>query len=295
LRGLRDHQTRVNRIGQQLVFNPGSQMRAREIRLLSSGPARGEVLSEGDILDEHENVLASFRQRFCAWLGRPILDLSIEIELKHPPAGYPWHAYYGARFAWRDERATLVRGVNGIGYSTNHTRPETPDYLELRLGRQTMTLFPGGLPFHQRHGGRMLDVILAAERETTQSFHLALGLDREYPMQTAVGFITPVTVVPAENGPPHIGTAGWLFHLDAPNLVLTRMWPDPDGQDAILFRLLETHNYLVQAELRCPRNPMRGALVDGRGTVRSQANVSSDGILFESAASDFIELRVDFR
>src|SRR5262249_43485029 len=29
LRGLRDHQTRVNRIGQQLVFNPGGQMRAR--------------------------------------------------------------------------------------------------------------------------------------------------------------------------------------------------------------------------------------------------------------------------
>jgi hypothetical protein len=295
LRGLRDHQTRVNRIGQQLVFNPGSQMRAREIRLVSSGPARGEVASEGDILDEHENVLARFRQRFCAWLGRPILDLYIEIELKHPPSGYPWHAYYGARFAWRDERAMLVRGSNGVGYSTNHTRPETPDYLELRLGRQTTTLFPGGLPFHQRHGARMLDVILAAEGETIRSFHLALGLDREYPMQTAVGLITPVTVVPAEKGPPHIGATGWLFHVDAPNLILTRMWPDPSGQDAILFGLVETHNHLVQAELRCPRNPIRGALIDRTGAILSQANICGDGILFEVAAGDCIEVRADFQ
>jgi alpha-mannosidase len=293
LRGIRDHRTRINRIGQQLIFNPGSRMRAREIKLVSSGPALGELVSEGEILDEKGEILARFRQRFRAWLGRPVLDLSIEIHPEHGPAGYPWHSYYGARFAWRDERATLVRGVNGSGYNTTHARPETPDYLELRFGRQTTTLFPCGLPFHQRQGGRMLDVILITEGETTRTFELALGLDREYPMQTALGLITPVTVVPTAKGPPHVGSAGWLFHLDAPNVLLTKMWPDAND-DAVLFRFLECHSHLVQAELRCVRNPVRASAVDASGSVFNDANVSGDGVLFEAAAGDLVQLRVEF-
>src|SRR5262249_55090771 len=159
------------------------------------------------------------------------LDLRIELYVQLPPAGYPWHAYYGARFAWRDERATLLRGVNGTGYVTSHARPETPDYLEIRLGRQSTVLFPGGLPFHQRHGNRILDVVLIPEGETAQAFDLAIGLDREHPMQTALGMVTPVTLVPTPKGPPHVGATGWLFHLDAPNLVLTSLRPAAEGAD----------------------------------------------------------------
>jgi hypothetical protein len=294
LRALRDRRTRTNRVGQQLVFNPGSHMRAREIKVTAAGSALGEVVSEGDILDEQENILARFRQRFRAWLGRPVLDLRIEIQPERPPQGYPWHAYYGARFAWRDERATVVRGINGTACVTNHTRPETPDYLEWRLGGQTTTLFVGGLPFHQRHGGRMLDVILVVEGETTRFFDLALGLDREYPMQTALGLISPVTVMPTADGPPHIGAAGWLFHLDAPNLLLTRMWPDPEGKDAILLRLLECQSRSVQAELRCARNPRRAYLVDGHGEMLLEAGISGDAVQFEVAAGDLAQLRVEF-
>ena len=148
LRAIRDQRTRINRLGQQLVFNPGSTMRASEVKVTSAGPALGEIVSEGVLLGEQQQVLATFRQRFRAWLGRPLLELRIEIYPEQPPTGYPWHAYYGARFAWRDERAMLLRGVNGTGYITSHTRPETPDYLELRAGRQSTSIFPGGLPFH---------------------------------------------------------------------------------------------------------------------------------------------------
>src|SRR5207237_980743 len=54
LRALRDHRTRINRIGQQLVFNPGSRMRATGVKVTSAGPALGEVVSEGEILDNQE-------------------------------------------------------------------------------------------------------------------------------------------------------------------------------------------------------------------------------------------------
>lgn len=294
LRAIYDHRTRVNRLGQQLVFNPGSSMRASAVRVTSAGPALGEIVSEGTIVDEHEQTLATFRQRFRAWLGRPVLELRLEVYPEHPPQGYPWHSYYGARFAWRDERAVLLRGVAGSGYLTSHTRPESPDYLEIRHGRQCTVIFPGGLPFHQRHGARMLDVILLPEGETARVFDLAVGLDREHPMQTALGMSTPAVVVPTEKGPPHVGPAGWLFHLDVSNLVLTSMRPVADGADAVIARLVETNNHHSQAELRCPRDPLRAVLLDARGEVLLDAATQGDAALFEVAPGDLIHLRVDF-
>jgi alpha-mannosidase len=294
LRALRDPRTRVGRIGQQLVFNPGSTMRVREIRTTSSGPALGEIVSEGVLVDAQEEVLATFRQRFRAWLGRPMLDLRIEISPTQPPQGYPWHNYYAARFAWRDERATLLRGANGYSAVTTATQPETPDYLEIRNGRQNTVLFPGGLPFHQRQGGRMLDVLLVAQGETNQVFDLGLSLDREHPMQTALGTISPVAVVPTEKGPPHVGANGWLFHLDAPFLLLTSLRPGAEGSDAVMARLLECSGVGGPAELHCVRDPKQGLLMDARGNVLLDATTQGDAVLLDVAGHDLVQLRIEF-
>jgi hypothetical protein len=294
LRALRDHRTRLNRVGQQVVYNPGSTMRATEVKVTSAGTALGEVVSTGTILDEHQQVIAAFRQRFRAWLGRPVLELRIEITPETPPTGYPWHCYYGARFACREERATLLRGVNGVGYVSNHTRPESPDYVELRVGKSNTIVFTGGLPFMQRHGGRMLDVILLAEGDRARSFDLLLGLDREHPMQTALGMVTTPAVIPTAKGPPHIGAAGWLYHLDATNLLLTSMRPGPEGEDALLLRMLECSVHGGQAEFRCVRNPNRAVLLDTRGGTLMEAGISGDAATFETAPCDLVQLRVDF-
>jgi hypothetical protein len=218
----------------------------------------------------------------------------IEIFPEKPPEGYPWHAYYGARFAWADERAMLLRGVNGTSYVTTHTRPESPDFLELRWGRQSTVILPGGLPFHQRHGPRMLDVILLPEHETVHTFDLGLALDREYPMQTALGMVSPTPLVPTTKGPPHIGATGWLFHLDAPNLLLTSLRPATDGADAILARLLECGLHNTQAELRCVRDPKRAMFVNALGEVFMETSLSGDAVVFEVPPSDLTQLRVEF-
>lgn len=294
LRGIRDPRTRINRVGQQLVFNPGATLRVQRIHTTSQGPALGEIISEGVLLDAQEQVIANFRQRFRAWLGRPVLDLRIEITPTEPPQGYPWHAYYAARFAWRDERATLLRGVNGMSAITSHSRPETPDYLEIRLGRQNTVLFPGGLPFHQRHGGRMLDILLVCPGESTQTFDLAVGLDREYPAQTALGLVTPAPVVATTQGPPHIGAEGWLFHLDAPNLLLTSLRPAPDGADGLVARLLECGGFGGHAELRCVRDPQRAAILDARGELQMDAPTQGDAVQLDIGRNDLVQLRVDF-
>lgn len=294
LRSLRDVRTRVSRLGQQLAFNPGSTMRAQQIQTTSEGSALGEVVSEGVLLDAQEQPLARFRQRFRAWLGRPILDLRIEITPNEPPHGYPWHAYYAARFAWRDERATLLRGVNGSSSPTSHSRPETPEYLEIRLGRQNTIVFPGGLPFHQRHGGRMIDVLLVCPGEKTQTFDLAVGLDRDYPMQTALGLVSPAPVVATTQGPPHVGVEGWLFHLDAPNLMLTSLRPATEGVSGLVARLLECSGIGAQAEFRCVRDPQRAQILDAEGAPQMDLTVQGDAVLLDVARHDLVQLRVEF-
>jgi hypothetical protein len=294
LRGLRDRRTGVNRLGQQLVFNPGSTMRARDVKIVSTGPALGEVVTEGGLLDEHGRVLAAFRQRFRAWLGRPVLDLQVEIHPEPAPQGYPWHAYFGARFAWRDERALLLRGVNGAGFVTSHSRPVTPDYLELRLGSQNTVIFPGGLPFQQRHGARMVDVILVCPGETARTFDLALGLDRDHPVQTALGLTTPLPVIPVVNGPPHVGPAGWLFHLDSPSLLLSSLRPAPGDAASVVARVLECDLHGGPAEFRCVRNPRRAVTQDARGETVLEADVRGDTVVFDVSANDLLQLRIDF-
>src|SRR5207245_2016054 len=129
---------------------------------------------------------------------------------------------------------------------------------------------------------------------TAQVFELGLAIDRDYPMQTALGMVTPVPVVPVAQGPPHVGAAGWLFHLDSPNLMLTRLWPDTEGADAIQARLIECGQQGGQAELRCVRNPRRGVLLDCQGATQVEAATSGDRVHFEVSTGELVNLRIEF-
>src|SRR5262249_17441500 len=147
---------------------------------------------------------------------------------------------------------------------------------------------------HQRHGGRMVDVILIPEGETGRVFELGIGLNRDYPMQTALGLTTPVPVVSTDKGPPHVGASGWLFHLDAPNLLLSSLHPLPGGADGIIAGLFECTGHSGQAELRCARDPKRASLLDARGANLMEATTQGDAVTFEAGANDLLHLRVDF-
>ncbi len=294
LRSIRDHRTRTARLGQMLVFNPGSTMRAESIKVTSSGPALGEIVTEGTLVDAQQQVIATYRQRFQAWIGRPMLDLHIEINPIQPPSGYPWHAFYGARFAWRDAREPLLRGVNGTGYLTTHTRPQSPEYLEIRQGQQNTVIFPGGLPFQQRQGGFMLDVLLITPGEECRTFDLGIGIDRFSPAQTAQGMVTPVVMVPTTQGPPHVGATGWLAHLDASNLLLTSLRPGADGSDAVTARLIECAGVGTSGQFRFVRNPTRATSLDARGTSLIDLTVEEDCVRLDVGRNEMVQTRVEF-
>jgi hypothetical protein len=177
---------------------------------------------------------------------------------------------------------------------TAHTRPVTPDFLDIKLGRQGTTLFTGGLPFHQRQGARMVDVILVPEAEEGKVFELGLAIDRDYPMQTALGMISPVAVVPTTKGPPHIGPTGWLFHLDSPNLLLLNLRPTDDGQRSFIATLLETSGvHGGMAEMRCVRDPAYAAMLDGDDQPIMGLSIEGDAVRMEFAAGELFRIRVD--
>jgi hypothetical protein len=292
LRNLRDTRTRMGRLAQQLVWNPGSTMKATSLAITASGPALGEITTTGEILDTDGTPRVRFRQRFRAWMGRPVLEMRIELEPLQPIEGYAWHAYVGSRFAWRDEATPLLRGYQGQPVFTSSSRPESPDFLELRVGRPNTVILPGGLPFHQRHAGRMLDTLLLVEGETARSFDLVVGLDREVPMQTALGLASPATLVETAKGPPHVGSSGWLFHLDAPNVVLSTLRP-AEG-DAVLVTLMETANHYGPAVLRCVRDPVQANVEDLAGNELYEVNREGDAIHLDLNACDLMRLKVRF-
>lgn len=297
IRSFRDTRTRATRFGQQLVFNPGSKMVARDITVTNNGAALGEIVSTGDLIDERDEVLATFKQRFRAWLGRPVLELRIELDVKHPPNGYPWHAFYGARFGWRDDRGVLFRGVNGANTQTGYTRPVSPDYLEVRLGAERSFLFTGGLPFVQRHGARMADIILVPEGEQCRTFDLLLATDRDVPMQTAMGWVSPSPVVVTEKGPPAVGASSWLAHVDMPSLLVTCLRPCEPGEGAsraVAGTLVETAGFGGAAELRFARDPSRALLVDGTGKPLPPLTMTGDAIQLEYSAGETLRVKAEW-
>ena len=248
------------------------------------------------------------------WAGR-FWRCASRLTPQQPPAGYGWHAYFGARFAWRDERCMLVRGFNGMGYISNHPRPQTPDYLDIRSAMPKTMLSavmppadhgdssPAGCRSIKSKAGRMVDVILVPEGEKTTVFELGIALDREVPMQTAWGYASPLAIVPTTKGPPHIGASGWLFHIDASNLLLTAHDPglgEPRSagaglvEDAITARFLECANYSGLAEFRCVRDPVRAVVLDARGQFLLEANRSGDIVHLEVTPNDLAHVQVEF-
>ena len=295
IRNIRDAKLKMPRLAMQIVYNPGSRTECKGIEITHNGAALGEIVSRGVILNEANEQLATFTLRLRAWLTRPLLDIRLELNVSHSPTGYPWHSYYGARFAWRDERSALLRGVNGATMRTDHTRPMSPDFIDVRLGRSGTTIFGGGLPFNQRQGTRMLDVILRPECEETAVFDLGVGIDREYPMQTALGYVSPVEVIPTTKGPPHIGPSGWLFHVDSPNILMLSMRPSGDGKRAFIATFQETSGiHGGSALLRCVRDPVHATLIDGDDNPTSGLTITGDAVQLDFAGGELFRVRVDF-
>ena len=292
-----------------------SQMQLRSLEVLCSGPARGEIRSTGDLIDQTNGKrLAGYQQTVRMGRGRPVVEIDIELDIEKMPEGDPWSNYIAARWAWNDGSAALTRSMLMTAQAVKDDRIESPHYLEIASESQRTTILPMGLPFHRRTGDRMLDSILVTAGETRRKFGFVIAVDQDYPMQAALDAMSPISAVRTAGGPPRMGSGGWFLHLSARNVQITRLMPlmaeppehvdpwDKLAQEAvppppgrgIAVRLVETEGRPVRAKLRCFRTPTsaRQRALDGR--TLSALTIEDDAVVVDLAACDIADVELHY-
>lgn len=296
-----------------------SEMRCHSLSITSDGPALGEIVTAGEIVDQQDGSrLAGFRQTFRVWRGRPVVEIDVELEIDRMPDGDPWTNYYATRFAWNDSTAALTRSVQMGAHGFQGERFESPHYLEIADEEQRTTILGCGLPFHRRTGMRMVDSLLVVKGETRRRFRFVVAVEANYPMQAALDAMTPPIVVPTERRP-RSGPRGWFFHLSAKNVQLLSILelggeapqesstiderpvqeqhdhPPSTGGPGFVLRLIETEGRSRQVKLGCFKTPSTARLRDFRGRPLNDLPIEADTVLIDMSGHEIadVELRFD--
>jgi len=271
-----------------------SIMKADELAVTSSGPVLGEIVCRGRLLDRGARRLAGFRQTTRVWRGSRVIEIEIELDVGQPPGPSPWHSYYAARFAWGDPTANLYRSVSLANLPTDAVQLEAPHFIDIRSNKVRTTLLCGGLPYHRRFGLRKLDTLLVVRGETARRFRLGVGIDLPHPVPAAIGFLAPQTMR-FGLAPPPVPT-GWLFHVDARNVLATHWEPClSEGRvEGFRVRLLETDGRRVRAELRCFRPVESAQKILCGDTPPDELPVKNDQVTIDLGPHEWAEVETRF-
>jgi alpha-mannosidase len=179
---------------------------------------------------------------------------------------------------------------------TELERPETPDALDLSTRTQRTGLLFGGLPYHRKHGERMLDTLLVAGRESTRSFTLGVVLDLEHPFHAAQDLLAPALVVPIDDGPPAIGATGWLAKVDHKAVAVSHVEfvaQTGDGRGwGLIFHLLETAGHAGRCRLHLFRNPTWARQADFLGETVVDLSVDGDAVSIDLTPHELARIEV---
>ena len=307
IRAIHDYHTRNNRLAQQVALrlpgmNPAASaagdeeaaysiMAADEFFIARCDERTAEMCARGRLVDRDVATVARFSQTTRVRRGSRVIELDIEIQPEREPDTGAWDSYYAARFAWHDSTADIFRDVNSTTQPTDTAILESPRFVDVRSEKFHTTILTGGLPFHRRFGLRKLDTLLIVKGELQRRFRLGIGIDLPRPAASAEQFLSPPIIVREAAAPP-LNPAGWLFHIDARNVVATA-W-ESIVEDGLLagfaVRLLETEGRNTSAHLRCFRPIGMAETADFRGQDRNELAVDNDKIAVDLAAYEFLQL-----
>ncbi len=301
LRGIQLPAEETPRLGQQLVIHglvgpdgkpAPSKMRGATFSADYGGPALAQATTTGTLHDpKDDRRLASFRQRFRLWAGRPTLEIRIELSDLDPAwltkvtEGDPWTHHLACRWAWPDPQSTLRRSALLAPTATGSERPETPEAFDITSRLRRTALLFGGLAHHRRQGTRMLDTILVAGSETARAFSMGVALDLEHTFPATLDLTAPAFAVPTDAGPPRSGPTGWLIQVDHKAVAPIRLEFTANagerGAPGLIVDLIETAGKPARCKLRAFRDPTRARQVDGHGEHIVDLSVDGDGTLVD--------------
>lgn len=315
IRAIREVGQRGNRMSQQLAMRlpsprpkPGdlwrdpdldanySVMAADAIEITASGPAFSEAVSRGRLLDLEGRRLAGYEQRYRLMKGSRVVEIDISLDVVEPLRADPWNSYYAARFAWGDEDAQLWRSVSMTSQLSEAKHLESPHFVEVVSEKVRTAILTGGLPYHRRVGPRMLDTLLVVRGETQRQFKLAIGVGLTQPIAQAMELFDPVAVLP-EAAQPASGAAGWLFHIDAKNLLATH-WEtlsEEGRQVGFRLRMLETAGRAGRVQVRAFKALASARQTDYLGRTLGELAVDDDRVNLDVSAYEWVELEARWR
>jgi len=275
-----------------------STMAADALEIGRNGLAVGEIVARGRLLDEQQQEVARFTQRYSLARGARVVNIETELDVVQAPGGDPWESYYTARFAWPEDDADIYRDVGLARQSTEARRLEAPHYIEVRTPRARTALLTGGLPYHRRTGTRMLDTLLVTAGETGRTFRYAVGFDLPHPMQQALEMFSPLVAVPGAPRPAGGHNSNWLFHVDAKNVVATH-WSARHESDQggliVRVRLAESEGFSGRVRLRAVRDIENARQIDFRGETLAELPIAGDCVTIDVAAFEWVEIEARLR
>ena len=306
IRGISDYVSRGPRLAQQVALrrpqptndDPTDErhysiMVADAMESSCPAPMCGQMRCRGRLVDREARRLAGFVQTTRVWRDSRVIEVEIELQPEVLPDPEPWSSYYCARFAFNDATADLYRSVGLMSCPTDVVQVESPHFLDIRSEKIRTTLLCGGLPFHRRFGLRKLDTLLVVAGETTRRFRLGIGIDVAHPVAAGVHFLAPPTVRPDTPMPP--APSGWLFHIDARNVLTTHWEPivAAGRVEGFRVRLLETDGWPVEVGLRAFRSVGAAEKHSDGGKPKSLA-VVGDRIVIPLAPNEWAEVEARF-
>ena len=231
VRGLRDLRHRIPRIQQTIQIGKGCSMMAKTTKVLSRGPARGELLVEGVFVDGQGQTVGNFKQTLRTWIGRPLVELEIEAS-KSPPSD---ETIPKLRLFWKDPAAEILIGSMGQSTRLTGEGSHSTEYIHLLDGSNATTVISQKPMTIKRLGNRSIELNMESRNDGWHSLSLGFAVDRDYPHLFAKGWQSPFLAIPVDKGPPSVGTSGWLFHVDSPSVSLERLGLSTDNEIEAIF------------------------------------------------------------
>lgn len=294
IRGVWDARSGHSRLGQQLCHGDNSKMVGKRREITATGPAYGEIVTEGEVMSGDRKRLANFRQTTRVWRGRPNVEITIHLDQITSCSTTNANDYLACRWAWPDEK-TGILPANGFSMHGSRTADlEAPWTIEWRERNLVTNLLTHGMPFHRRVGYRMADTLLVVAGETQRTFRLTLTLDYAHPFAAVYDVLWPPLVGKVEHGPPLAGRTGWLASLNAANLLCTRLTPFEEYRPGARLRLVETSGKTTRADLRFCKNPEAARLTNARGELIFDLHPNEDGLPIDFSPHEMLQIESFF-
>ena len=189
--------------------------------------------------------------------------------------------------------------------ATDAQRFEAPEYVDIDNGSGVVSILTGGLPYHRRTLGRMLDTLLIVRGESARRFRLAIGVNLPQPAAAALELVTPPCQI-LDLGATPKAASGWLFHVDAKNVVATAWQPviaEPSTDEssrtpcrtlprrfAAFAPAARNGRASGSVTLRTFRDVASARQIDFLGQTLLEVHVDRDKIRLDFAAHEWIEV-----